>query len=68
MRWPCGAGEGQSAKARREPQAPGAGDSQGDPGGVFGARPSDVEEMMLTRLEEIRWSEEGLATFKFRPY
>ena len=35
---------------------------------VFGTRPSEVEEMMLTRLEERRWSEEGLATFKFRPY
>jgi len=49
----------QRTKARRESQAPGAGDRQGDLAEVFGARLSDVEEMILARLEERSWSEEG---------
>ena len=31
---------------------------------VFGARPSDVEEMIRLRLEERSWNEEGLAALK----
>jgi hypothetical protein len=34
------------------------------PAEVFGARPSDVEEMILARLEERSWSEEGLAVLE----
>jgi hypothetical protein len=32
---------------------------------VFGARPSDVEEMIRLRLEERGWSEEGRWPEKF---
>jgi hypothetical protein len=50
MSGPGGATEAQHTKACRKPQAPGAGDSQGD------ARPSDVEEISKALLEKRRWS------------
>jgi len=49
--------EGQPNKARRKSQAPGAGEGPSRSlAEVFGARPSDVEEMILARLEERSWS------------
>jgi hypothetical protein len=35
---------------------------------VFGARPSEVEEMIRRRLEERSWSEEGLTVLELGHY
>ena len=49
--------EGQPNKARRKSQAPGAGEGPSRSlAEVFGALPSDVEEMIQARLEERGWS------------
>ena len=55
-----GQAEARRTNGRRKPQAPGAGDAPEEIlAEVFGARPSDVEEMIRLRLEEMSWSEDG---------
>jgi hypothetical protein len=58
MRWPWWERRWSRAlDVRRKPQAPGAGDGKKILAEVFGARPSDVEEMIRLRLEERGWGE-----------
>jgi hypothetical protein len=57
--------EAQRAKARRKPQAPGAGDAPEEIlAEVFGARPCDVEEIIQRRLVQRRWSESRMGLGK----
>jgi len=51
--------EAQRTIACCRSQAPGAGDGQGDTGRGLRRPACDVKEMILARLEERRWSEEG---------
>jgi hypothetical protein len=61
-----GEAEAQGTKARRKSQAPGAGDAPEEIlAEVFGARPSDLDEMIRLRLEERSWNEEGQGPERF---